>query len=225
MYFILSSLFSPNNICIVILTATAKFTTGTSKVNLATCGAQCGQSFIAIICDQTNCICLYSLSMSPFTETPSAPPVPFKLRRKERQHSKAGLPAGPLDCKRFHTASTEVVECSKSVTCILTQLHRVSAQSMICGGQVNRSLTFTPVEDEWCHGKGGKVSIQRVIAGGKWRKTESACLLHHRSPFFRLRRIYFEKQTTKRNSKSALINCQTEASLSLQVNTEVTWDN
>lgn len=44
---------------------------------------------------------------------------------------------------------TEPAVCSQSVTCILTQAHRVTPQSMIRGGQVSGHLTFTATDDVW----------------------------------------------------------------------------
>lgn len=65
---------------------------------------------------------------------------------------------------------TEPVVWSQSVTCILLQSHRVTLQSVICGGQVSRSLTFTQAEDEWCRKEGprlSKASQEQVENGTK----------------------------------------------------------
>lgn len=86
---------------------------------------------------------------------------------------------------------------------------------MICGGQVNGSLTFSLVEDEWCH----REKRERLLfSEPPHLHLESACLVHHRSD----KGEYFLRNRTNCNANSVLINCQDEAFLSLQVNPEVT---
>lgn len=63
------------------------------------------------------------------------------------------------------------------MTCILLQSQRVTLQSVICGGQVSRPLTFTQAEDEWCCKEGlrlSKPSQVQVENGTKER--DSSCM-------------------------------------------------